>query len=240
MYIETFGNKEKPVVLAIHPMFTGGFFLKNLIDYCKDDYFFIIPTMSGHYENSIYVSMSDEEKTITEFLKTNGIDKVAVLLGFSLGGNTAFDLFAKNLICADKVIVDSAPLFDFPAFIQRHFYKKYARCLKKIKNCNVNVVKELNKCFNGMGEAQKNVAPHIAFESLKNLILGCFGVSTPKLSIAKQSKLVFIYGSKDEARLCRPRIRKYKNATYIKLKGYGHCGLYQKSAWEYLKWLNLI
>ena len=91
-----------------------------------------------------------------------------------------------------------------------------------------------------MGEAQKNVAPHIAFESLKNLILGCFGVSTPKLSIAKQSKLVFIYGSKDEARLCRPRIRKYKNATYIKLKGYGHCGLYQKSAWEYLKLLNLI
>ena len=59
MYIETFGNKEKPVVLAIHPMFTGGFFLKNLIDYCKDDYFFIIPTMSGHYENTIYVSMSD-------------------------------------------------------------------------------------------------------------------------------------------------------------------------------------
>ena len=121
MRIETFGDITKPVFLAIHPMFTGAFFFNELIEMLKDDYYFIIPTMSGHYENSVYASMDDEEKSILEFLKANDIEKVAVLLGFSLGGNTAFDMYAKNYIVADKVIIDSAPLFNFPKFIQKYF-----------------------------------------------------------------------------------------------------------------------
>ena len=234
MKIETFGDKNNPVFLAIHPMFTGGFFLGKLIEICKDKYYFIIPTMSGHYANSEYVSMAEEEKAIIGFLKSNAIDKVSVLLGFSLGGNTAFDLYAKNLVEADKVIIDSAPLFDFPEFIQKHFYNKYERCLKKIKSGGVDVARELNKCFNGMGEVQKEVAPTVSFESLKNLIDSCFGISVPKLTDEKQRAITFVYGSKDEARLCLLRVRKYKMANFVKIKGYRHCGLFQSDAEQYI------
>ncbi|MDE6850439.1 MAG: hypothetical protein K2J54_03840 [Clostridia bacterium] len=233
MKIETFGDKSKPVFLAIHPMFTGAFFFNELIEMLKNDYYFIIPTMSGHYENSVYVSMGNEEKSVSEFLKANGIEKVAVLLGFSLGGNTAFDMYAKNYIVADKVIIDSAPLFDFPKFVQSYFHRKYARCLKKIKSGNVDIAKELNKCFNGMGEAQKTVAPTVSFESLNNLICACFGVDVPKMSEEKQSAITFVYGSKDEAKLCLSRLKKYKRAKFVKLKGYRHCGLYQSDLNQY-------
>lgn len=240
MKIETFGDKSKPAFLAIHPMFTGGFFLEKLIEICKEDYYFIIPTMSGHYENSEYVSMAEEERTITEFLRQNNIEKLSVLLGFSLGGNMAFDLYAKNLVSADKVIIDSAPLFNFPKFIQKHFYKKYERCLKKIKRGGVDVAKELNKCFNGMGEAQKEVAPTVSFESLNNLIDSCFGISIPEMAVEKQSAITLVYGSKDEAKLCLPRIKKYKKAHFVKLKGYKHCGLYQKDTKGYIELFNLL
>ena len=216
-------------------MFTGGFFLEKLIELCKDEYFFIIPTMSGHYENSEYVSREDEENTIAEFLKSNGIDKVAVLLGFSLGGNMAFDMYAQNLVNADKVIIDSAPLFNFPKLIRNYFHNRYRRCLKKIKIEGADVAKELNKCFNGMGEVQKTVAPTVSFESLKNLVISCFGVKVPKMSEEKQSAITFVYGSKDEARLCLNRVKKYKNARIVKLKGYRHCGLYQLNAEEYVE-----
>lgn len=235
MKFETFGDKSKPVFLAIHPMFTGGFFIDKLVELCKDDYYFVIPTMSGHYENSEYVSREDEENTIAEFLKSNGIEKVAVLLGFSLGGNMAFDMFAKNLVNADKVIIDSAPLFNFPKFIQSYFHKKYKRCLKKIKNGGTDVAKELDRCFNGMGEVQKEVAPTVSFESLKNLVISCFGVKVPKMSEDKQSAITFVYGSKDEARLCLSRVRKYKKSKFVKLKGYSHCGLYQLDAKDYVE-----
>lgn len=239
MKFETFGDKTKPAFLAIHPMFTGGFFLDKLIEICKNDYYFIIPTMSGHYENSTYLSREAEEISIVDFLKSEGINKVTVLLGFSLGGNTVFDMFAKDLVRAEKVIIDSAPLFDFPKFIRCEFHKKYVRCLKKIKSGNVDVAKELNKCFNGMGEVQKEVAPTVSFESLKNLIDACFGVKVPKMSEEKQSKITFIYGSKDVARLCLSRVKKYKMAKFVKLKGYLHCGLYQSDPKEYVKRLNL-
>lgn len=235
MKIETFGDKTKPAFMAIHPMFTGGFFLDNLVELCKDDYYFIIPTMSGHYENSEYVSREDEENTIVEFLKVNGIEKLGVLLGFSLGGNMAFDLYAQNLINADKVIIDSAPLFDFPKFIRNYFHNRYKGCLKKIKIEGADVAKELNKCFNGMGEVQQKVAPTVSFESLKNLVSSCFGVKVPKMSEERQRALTFVYGTKDEARLCLNRVRKYKKAKFVKLKGYRHCGLYQLDAEEYVK-----
>ena len=234
MKIETFGDKSKPAFLAIHPMFTGGFFLEKLIELCQNDYYFIIPTMSGHYANSEYASMAEEEATITEFLRQNNIDKLSVLLGFSLGGNMAFDLYAKDLVSAEKVIIDSAPLFNFPKFIQQHFYKKYERCLKKIKSGGVDVAKELNKCFNGMGEVQQNVAPTVSFNSLKNLVDSCFGINAPSMSAEKQSAVTFVYGSKDEARLCLSRLKKYKKARFVKLKGYGHCGLFQSDVEQYV------
>lgn len=235
MKIETFGDNTKPVFLAIHPMFTGAFFINNLIKICGENYYFVVPTMSGHYENSEYVSRAEEENTIAEFLKTNGIEKVAVLLGFSLGGNMAFDMYAQGLVNADKVIIDSAPLFNFPKFIQNHFYNKYKRCLKKIKNGGVDVAKELNKCFNGMGEVQKDVAPTVSIESLKNLVISCFGVDVPKMSEERQGAITFVYGSKDEAKLCLSRVKKYKKARIVKLKGYRHCGLYQADPKEYVE-----
>lgn len=235
MKIQTFGDISKPAFLAIHPMFTGGFFIDNLIALCGNDYYFIVPTMSGHYENSEYLSMADEEKSIVEFLELNGIKKVAVLLGFSLGGNTAFDAYAKNLIDADKVIIDSAPLFDFPRFVQRYFYKKYERCLKRIKSGKYDVAKELDKCFNGMGEAQKTVAPTVSLESLNNLIYGCFGVNIPKMSEEKQSAITFVYGSRDNASLCLNRLKNYKMSKIVKLKGYRHCGLYQSDPKQYIE-----
>lgn len=239
MKFETYGDRTKPVFLAIHPMFTGEFFLEKLIELCKEDYFFIVPTMSGHYKNSEYISIKDEGNTIVKFLKSNGIDKVAVLLGFSLGGNMAFNLFAQNLINADKVIIDSAPLFNFPKFVQNYYYKRYRRCLKRIKIEGTDVVKELNKCFNGMGEAQKNVAPTVSFVSLKNLVSSCFGIKVPKMSEKKQSLITFIYGNKDQARLCLSRLRKYRKASFVKLKGYKHCGLYQTNPKKYVEQLAL-
>ncbi|MCM1545598.1 MAG: hypothetical protein NC033_01040 [Clostridiales bacterium] len=208
--------------------------MDKLVEICGKDYYFIIPTMSGHYENSEYVSMYEEEITITNFLKQNNIKKVAVLLGFSLGGNTAFDLFAKDLVQADKVIIDSAPLFDFPKAIKSIFHKKYMRCLKKIKSGDVDVAKELNKCFNGMGEVQKEIAPNVSFGSLKNLVNACFAIKAPEISAEKQSKITFLYGTKDEAKLCKMRIKKYKNANIVNLKGFRHCGLYQSNPKEYV------
>lgn len=233
MKIVTYGNKDNEKILLLHPMFTSAKFFDFAIEKFKD-YYLIIPTYSGHYENSDYVSMEDEEKTIDAFLQENGIDRLKAIIGFSLGGNIAFDYFCKNQNKTDKVIIDSAPIFRFPAIIKRLFFNKYKKCLINIKNHPENTVEELNKCFNGMGEAQQYVAPIVTIESLKNLIESCYNIETPQLSILSQRKLTFVYGTKDIARLCMPKIRKYKSSKFIRIASLGHCAYFRNNTDEYL------
>lgn len=228
MKIVTYGNKEKEKILLLHPMFTSAKFFDFVIDRLSNKYYLIIPTYSGHYENSDYVSIEDEEKTIDKFLKENNIDKLKAIIGFSLGGNIAFHYFCNNQDKVDQVIVDSAPIFKFPNIIKKYFYNRYKKCLLNIKEHPEDTVKELNKCFNGMGEVQQYVAPIVTLES-------CYNIKAPKLESDSQRKITFVYGTNDIARLCLPRIKKYKNSEIIKIDSLGHCGYFRENTDEYIK-----
>ncbi|MDE7095594.1 MAG: alpha/beta hydrolase, partial [Anaeroplasmataceae bacterium] len=109
MKIDTYGNKDNEKILLLHPMFTNAHFFDFVIDRLSEQYFLIIPTYSGHYENTNYESMEAEEKAINEFLKENNIEHLKAIIGFSLGGNIAFDYFCHNQDKVEQVIVDSAP-----------------------------------------------------------------------------------------------------------------------------------
>ncbi|MDE5856346.1 MAG: alpha/beta hydrolase, partial [Anaeroplasmataceae bacterium] len=229
MKIFTYGNKDNEKILLLHPMFTSTNFFDFAVEKLSSKYYLIIPTYSGHYENTNYESLEVEEKAINDFLKENNIDILKAIIGFSLGGNMAFHYFCHNQDKVEQVIVDSAPIFKFPRIVKRHFYKKYRKCLHNIKAHPENTVKELNKCFNGMGEAQQYIAPIITLESLKNLIESCYNIDTPKLDAESQGKITFVYGTKDIARLCLPRIKKYKNSKFIKVNSLGHCGYFREN-----------
>lgn len=55
MRITTYGDKKNEKILLLHPMFTSANFFDFMIDKLKN-YYLIIPTYSGHYENSNYGS----------------------------------------------------------------------------------------------------------------------------------------------------------------------------------------
>lgn len=235
MKIVTYGKKENEKILLLHPVFTSAKFFDFVIDRLSNKYYLIIPTYSGHYQDSYYISMKDEEKTIDEFLKENNIDKLKAIIGFSLGGNIAFHYFCNNQDKVDQVIVDSAPIFKFPNIIKKCFYNRYKKCLLNIKEHPEDTVKELNKCFNGMGEVQQYVAPIVTIESLKNLLESCYNIEAPKLENDSQRKITFVYGTNDIARLCLPRIKKYKNSEFIQIESLGHCGYFRENTDEYIK-----
>lgn len=235
MKIMTYGNKNHEKILLLHPMFTNAEFFDCVKERLSHDFDVIVPTYSGHYENSNYISMEDEEKYIDQFLKENNIDKLKAIIGFSLGGNIAFHYFCHHQDQIDQVIIDSAPIFHFPKMIQRYFYHKYKKCLINIKKHPENTIKGLNKCFHGMGEVQQYVAPMVTNESLKNLIKSCYMNETPSLDIESQKKITFVYGTKDKAKLCLPRIKKYKKSQFIKIESLDHCGYFMKYPDEYFK-----
>ena len=232
MRFQTYGDKNNRAVLLIHTLFTSADFFAPITPVLANDYYVIVPTLSGHYENSTFISTDDEIRQIKEFLSENNITSLYAVAGFSLGGNIAYEFFCNNVEMIEKAIFDSAPLFNLPSFVKNHFLKSYSKCLKKIKSGKYDVEKELNKYFNGMGEYQKDIAPVVSQESLNNLIGSCYNTKVHKLSQDELKKVTFIYGSKDVARLCKVRLKKY---NIRKMKGYGHCGFYRENPVEWAK-----
>ena len=232
MRFHTFGEKINKAVLLIYTLFTSADFFAPVTALLANDYYVIVPTLSGHYDNSMFISTDDEIRQIKEFLSENDVTSLYAVAGFSLGRNIAYEFFCNNFEMVEKAVIDSAPLFNFPNFVKNHFLKSYSKCLKKIKSGKCDVAKELNKYFNGMGEYQKDVAPIVSQESLNNLIGSCYNTKVYKLPQDELKKVTFIYGSKDIARLCKGRLKKYH---IRKMKGYGHCGFYRENPVEWVK-----
>ncbi len=234
MVFDTYGNKDNKSILMIHPMFTSKDYFKDKIELLTKEYFLILPTLSGHYYKSIYRSMKDEMDCIDKFLQENGIKKLNFIVGFSLGGNIAYSYFCTHPDLVEYAVIDSAPIFKFPKFIKKRFYNKYKKCLLKIKQNNVDIAKELNKCFNGMGQMQKVIAPKVDLQSLLGLIESCYNVPLYDMSADIQSRLTFVYGSKDIARFCLPRIKRYRSAKFVKVKNCNHCGYFMNNVTDYI------
>lgn len=234
MKIKTYGDREKEAILLLHPMLTGAFFFDLIAGALSGGYFLVVPTFSRHYESSTYHSTDEEIAQIDLFLKENQIERLKAVVGFSMGGNIAFRYFCRNTERIDRAVIDSAPLFDFPAFVKSYFVRNYVRCLQKVKNDPDHAAEELNRCFNGMGEVQSRTAPIVTEESLKNMVMeSCYHVTLPALDPDAQRKIVFLYGSKDIARLCAVRLRKYKESRLVRLPACGHCGYFMEDPAEY-------
>ena len=232
MKFQTFGNKNNKAVLLIHTLFTSADFFEPITQFLANDCFVVVPTLSGHYENSTFISTVDEIRQIKEFLSENNILSLYAVAGFSLGGNIAYEFFCNNAAMIEKAVIDSAPLFNFPKFVKNRFLKKYSRCLNRIKSGKYDIAQELNKHFNGMGEHQKDIALIVSQESLNNLVESCYNTKVYDLSEDERKKVTFIYGNKDIARFCNRRLKKYH---IYKIKGYGHCGLYRENPIEWGK-----
>ena len=232
MKFQTFGDKSNKAVLLIHTLFTSADFFATITPLLANDYYVIVPTLSGHYENSTFKSTEEEIRQIKEFLSENDVESLYAVAGFSLGGNIAYEFFCNNTEMIEKAVIDSAPLFNFTKTIKNHFLKNYSKCLKRIKSGKYDAAKELNKYFNGMGEYQSGIAPIVSQESLNSLVVSCFNTKVYKLPQNELKKVTFVYGNKDIARICNVRLKKY----YIhKMKGYGHCGFYRKNPVEWVK-----
>lgn len=181
------------------------------------------------------MSVKDEETQLNTFLKQNKIEKIQFMAGFSLGGNIAYYYFCKNHDKIEHLIIDSAPLFHFPELIKKYFFHQYKKCLINVRKDREHAAEELNKYFNNMGEAQKHTAPLITLDSLLNLTESCFHVDLYPLDEQAQKKITFLYGMKDIAKLCLPRLKKYEYCNIIKLDNMKHCEYFQNQLDDYIR-----
>nr|MCR5214818.1 hypothetical protein [Eubacterium sp.] len=94
MYINEYGNRTKPLVVLLAPMLVSGSDLYKLMSpYFKGDYHIISPDQGGHGQAEAYINADEEYACLKKYLHDNGMNKIELVYGASLGVAVAYRLF---------------------------------------------------------------------------------------------------------------------------------------------------
>jgi esterase/lipase len=237
MKINTFGSKDNPVVVMLSGSFCPGESMEYLYNIWKKEYYIIVPDYNGHYEGSTFSTRQNEAHEIMEYIKEQGIPRIKMVYGQSMGAEIAIELIHQLLeagIAVDKGFFDGAPCIKLSKAYKAFMYYKFKSLIHMLKDKNVEDVlqiKLLKKFANGDTESfRPMVEPVIAVsrfitdESIKNENECCYTFDFPRFDEDCQKNLCFFYSEKEKAyRTCIKGVKAaYPYARYKVVSGYGH------------------
>jgi pimeloyl-ACP methyl ester carboxylesterase len=211
-----------------------------LVERLKNDYFIIMPVLDGHdtEDSSVFSSVNDEADKIIAYLRSNDIQELDFVMGTSLGAIIAFEVYRRNAVRVDRLYLDGGPFFRFGPFLRKFAGNKFWGICEDMRNDTQNTVEKLNRMFPGLTGQMPGVCSRITRESAMNLAHACYSFPLPVLSEAEQKAIVFLYGTKEPARFCMFRLRRYKSGSVLRKEGYHHCGYLLSHPDEYVTMLK--
>lgn len=105
-----FGKEHKDIIVMCHPLGVWWDVFEYVIPKLEKQYHLVIPAMPGHDEEHPemdYTSVEDIAEEITQWLKSNGYDKIKCLYGCSMGGGVVTRILAEQKITADCAVIDA-------------------------------------------------------------------------------------------------------------------------------------
>ena len=112
MHIHTHGIKGDPVIILLHPMGITGDKMYEVVG-CKfgGTYYFITPDMGSHgSEKRVFRSAKAEAAALHNYLQQNGLTRIRLLYGASLGCAVSLHLLKYGDLNIEHVYLDGAPV----------------------------------------------------------------------------------------------------------------------------------
>lgn len=106
MLFETLGGKWNPAVLFFHAMGVTGASSERVAEHLQDKYFCILPTSTVYCDGQKYVSKADEARQITEFLREQGVNALALVVASSIGADLAMAFLTGTKLPVGRVFFD--------------------------------------------------------------------------------------------------------------------------------------
>lgn len=240
MQFTVVGNREQPKVLLIHAMFFDGRCFEEISEFLKEDYCVIIPTLDGHgTDDTIFQSVQVEADKIIAYLKQNNITDLELLLGISMGGIIAFEVYRRKQLVTKHVFLDGVPFFRFPKLIRKFTGVVFKQIVHYEKNkAGNNTI--IDKKFHKFASHIKEVCSIMKIKSITNLPDACYTYKLPEHIELNGETVAFMYGTKEKARMCIPAVKKYTNTDLILKEGFSHCQFLSDNPKEYSELLCQI
>ena len=225
MLFVTEGEKNAPAILFFHAMGVTGTSSERVAEHLKDKYFCIMPTSTVYCEGQKYISKSDEIRQIEDFLQSNDVKEIALVVASSIGADLAVAFLSQTKIPVLHAFFDGGQfakigkitrriLTPFLYYAIKSVYKKNGENLGKIMWCDDDAIKPY---FVAAGKALKygNIRRQMA-DSLENKPF-------PPIGENLQKHTFFEFGSIEDHYKYREDVKKsYPYAHYPVFEGYNH------------------
>lgn len=211
MLFETLGSRENPAVLFFHAMGVTGASSEPVAKHLQDDYFCILPTSTVYCAGQKYVSKADEVRQVEDFLRAQGVKRLALVVASSIGADLAMAFLTHTDLPVDHVYFDGGQfaqisrgtrriMVPFLYLAIRSLYWSNGATLKKILWCDDDAIKPY---FIAAGKA-------LAYGNLRRQLADSLEDQPfPAFSPETQRRIYFAFGSAEDhwARLRVLRLR---------------------------------
>ena len=236
--------EKQEVVLLLPPMLATAQMMKTLLaDPMGGAYRFLIPDLSGHGEaaDALYPGAAQEAAAIAAYLHAQGIEKIQLAFGASLGSAVLMALLQQPGLSFERLFLEGSSFYEHADLLTRILRPIL---IKKHRIAAAHPDLAVKKIGMLYGDSVKAIMAGqmigISEQSLAQIVYDCGHVCPPKLSPEQQKNTVFAYGEKDsDLKIARKRIPQlYPDAQLIVWPGEGHCMKITKDSARYAAMLK--
>ena len=106
MLFETLGDRQAPAVLFFHAMGVTGQSSEPVAKELQDRFFCILPTSTVYCAGQRYLSKADEVRQIEDFLRAQGVKRLALITASSIGADLAMAFLTQTKLPVEHVFFD--------------------------------------------------------------------------------------------------------------------------------------
>ncbi len=225
MLFRTLGDSHNPAVIFFHAMGVTGESSLPVAEHLRDDYFVVLPTSTVYCKGQKYVSKADEVRQIVEFLKSEGVERLVLVVASSIGADLACAFLSSSGIPVCHAFFDGGQfarigkitrriMVPFLYGAIRSLYRTNGRTLGKILWCDDESIKPY---FIKAGEnlTYSNMRRQMA-DSLEDKPFA-------KFRSVREENCFFEFGSAEEHFKYRDAVRKaWPEGNYPVFRGCNH------------------
>ena len=225
MIFRTCGDRQDPAILFFHAMGVVGESSEPVVGYLKDRYYCIMPTSTVYCEGQRYISKMDEVQQVEDFLASQGINDIAIIVASSIGADLAMAFLTDTKVTIRHVFFDGGQFAQIGKSTRRimtpflylaikSLYWSKGRTLKRILWCDDDAIKQY---FIAAGKA-------LTYRDLRRQMADSLEDRPfPKLSDDLQRNTYFEFGSIEDHFKYRDAVMQaYPHANHPVFEGYDH------------------
>ena len=225
MLFQTYGDRKNPAVLFFHAMGVTGLSGEPVAKYLQDTHFCILPTSTVYCKGQKYVSKADEVHQVEEYLKSQGVECLNLVVASSLGADLAMAFLTSTELPIGHVFFDGGQfaqigkgtrriMTPFLYLAIKSLYWSKGKTLKKIMWCDDESIKPY---FIAAGK-------NLTYTNLRRQISDSLEDRPfPSLPEELQRHIYFEFGGIEDHFKYRQAVMKaYPYGNYPVFEGYNH------------------